>query len=76
MSVSICLRFTGSNPVMESCFLIFLVFSPNLNPYLNHSDLMPNLNPYLNHSDLMPNLNPYLNHSDLMPNQNHFGDNA
>ena len=36
----------------------------NLNPYLNHSELMPNLN----HSELMSKLKPYLNHSELMPN--------
>jgi hypothetical protein len=28
----------------------------NLNPYLNHTELMLNLNPYLNLSELMLNL--------------------
>lgn len=46
------------NPAIESCFWYFgFKPIPNLNPYLNHSELMPKLNTNLNNVKLMPKLN-------------------
>jgi hypothetical protein len=51
-------KVASSNPAIEnSSFYFKPVPNLNLNPYLNHSELMPKLNPNLQNVEVMHKLN-------------------
>ena len=52
----------SSNPVIKHFFFFYIKHIPNLNPYLNHLELMPNLKVL----ELMPTFNHNLKNVELI----------